>query len=577
MAKVCSFKKSYQFGSYGFKRSTEQTQYLLVANLADNKKTVDTALVHSVFEPFSNSLNVFPTKNPSCFNVAFDSISSAVTAFDSLNNVPCALLNGRKLKLTFTEPKKVPKIPFLNQIECVCETSHVCDPLGLRYIKDFISAEEEQQLIAAVDSEDWESDFGRRVQHFGYRFDHVTREVDLSMKRVKIKPIPSVFLSLFNRSEFSSRVQGVDQVTVNEYLCGNGIRYHIDSHTCFSGSILVLSLLSPIVMNFRNPETNTNKLITLFPRSLLVLDGDARYRWEHGIALRKNDRDCSFKNNRGIISRQRRVSITFRTVRTSPCDCDFPQHCDDRLNYKKSDPLLLSRNPLNIEKKLVREVYSAIATHFSYTRGTKWPQVRSFLSTVPTGSLVVDMGCGNGKYFDCVATKSQLIGFDNCKELAVIAKNRLEEREVLMADIVSIPMRTGLADVGFSVAVLHHISSLERRRKCAEEMLRVMKPGGKLLVCAWAKEQKKESRFQFDKQDCIVPWNMQIKHLTAETLDTLKAEGYQVNDENQTVLVPRFCHVFCKGELESLFQSVTLIDSFYDQGNWCVIVTKDSD
>ena len=43
-------------------------------------------------------------------------------------------------------------------------------------------------------------------------------------------------------------------------------------------------------------------------------------------------------------------------------------------------------------------MYEEIAGHFSDTRHTAWPQVAQFLQQQPGGSLVVDIGCGNGKY-----------------------------------------------------------------------------------------------------------------------------------------------------------------------------------
>jgi alkylated DNA repair protein alkB family protein 8 len=39
----------------------------------------------------------------------------------------------------------------------------------------------------------------------------------------------------------------------------------------------------------------------------------------------------------------------------------------------------------------------------------------------------------------------------------------------------------------------------------------------------------------------------------------------------------RYCHVYCKGELESLakqISSLKVVDSYYDKGNWCLVVQK---
>lgn len=44
-------------------------------------------------------------------------------------------------------------------------------------------------------------------------------------------------------------------------------------------------------------------------------------------------------------------------------------------------------------------MYEKIADHFSGTRHTPWPRIADFLKQQPGGSLLVDIGCGNGKYF----------------------------------------------------------------------------------------------------------------------------------------------------------------------------------
>ena len=97
-----------------------------------------------------------------------------------------------------------------------------------------------------------------------------------------------------------------DQVIVNEYLPGQGISPHINCISCFGNVICSLSLLSPCVMDFIEEEKIS---ILLEPSSLLLLTGSSRYNWKHGIAARKSD---IYDSNK--IIRQRRISVTFRTI-----------------------------------------------------------------------------------------------------------------------------------------------------------------------------------------------------------------------------------------------------------------------
>lgn len=55
-------------------------------------------------------------------------------------------------------------------------------------------------------------------------------------------------------------------------------------------------------------------------------------------------------------------------------------------------------------------MYERIACHFSETRYKPWPKVADFLSNIPKGSFVLDIGCGNGKNLnlttDCYEVRS---------------------------------------------------------------------------------------------------------------------------------------------------------------------------
>ncbi|XP_074322653.1 tRNA (carboxymethyluridine(34)-5-O)-methyltransferase isoform X1 [Apium graveolens] len=140
-----------------------------------------------------------------------------------------------------------------------------------------------------------------------------------------------------------------------------------------------------------------------------------------------------------------------------------------------------------IEKKYVHRVYDAIAPHFSSTRFAKWPKVATFLNSLAPGSLILDAGCGNGKYLGLTAD-SFFIGCDISAPLVGICADR--GHEVVVADAVNLPYRTGYGDAAISIAVLHHLSTEIRRRKAIDELVRVVKRGGLVLITVWAVEQE---------------------------------------------------------------------------------------
>ncbi|ESQ33308.1 hypothetical protein EUTSA_v10004311mg [Eutrema salsugineum] len=143
-----------------------------------------------------------------------------------------------------------------------------------------------------------------------------------------------------------------------------------------------------------------------------------------------------------------------------------------------------------IEKKYVHRVYDAIAPHFSSTRFAKWPKVAAFLESLPSGSVILDAGCGNGKYLG-LNPSCFFIGCDISHPLIKICSDK--GQEVLVADAVNLPYREGFGDSAISIAVLHHLSTENRRKKAIEELVRVVKSGGFVLITVWAAEQEDKS------------------------------------------------------------------------------------
>jgi len=179
---------------------------------------------------------------------------------------------------------------------------------GLQYLADFISPVEHDLLLNAIDTHPWLDDLKRRVQHYGYKYDYKQHKVNHSMKIADLPPFLKTFADRLQKQGFFNDTP--DQVIVNEYLPGQGITDHIDCPPCFADTVASLSLGSTCVMNFTNKD-NKNDIVKylLEKNSIVILKGNARYNWKHGIKMVKNDK--YFGNT---IKRQRRVSLTFRKV-----------------------------------------------------------------------------------------------------------------------------------------------------------------------------------------------------------------------------------------------------------------------
>lgn len=180
------------------------------------------------------------------------------------------------------------------------------DIKGLIYVRNFMSRAEQEFLLKEIDREPWLTELTRRVQHYGYKYDYKKHEINSSMY---IAPLPEWALKIAQRihEKYSSCLP--DQVIVNEYEPGQGISSHTDCKSCFKDTIISLSLGSKCVMDFIAEWRDEKKSILLEPGSLIVMQGEARDKWKHGIAKRKTD---NFQGQ--LLKRERRVSLTFRTV-----------------------------------------------------------------------------------------------------------------------------------------------------------------------------------------------------------------------------------------------------------------------
>lgn len=184
--------------------------------------------------------------------------------------------------------------------------------LGLQLLTHYIPEEIEKNLINEIESQLWLNDLSRKVQHYGYKYDYKAKSVsDL----IRLDQIPDwldiISSKLKQENHFKEKP---NQIIINEYIPGQGISNHIDCEPCFGNVIASLSLASDIVMNFTNVNDTAFQTGHIVPillprRSLLIIKGNARYNWQHGIKKVKWD---TFNNLK--LQRNRRISITFRNV-----------------------------------------------------------------------------------------------------------------------------------------------------------------------------------------------------------------------------------------------------------------------
>jgi alkylated DNA repair dioxygenase AlkB len=177
---------------------------------------------------------------------------------------------------------------------------------GLFLYPDFIDEAKEAQLLNEIDSQTWIVDYLRRLQYYGYR-----NELDKPYDLIKF---PITMPPLIEQLSHEIVAQGIillqpDQVIINEYVPGEGIKPHKD-RAYYQNQICGVNLGSNCIMRFIRGANLEVIDVEVPRRSLYVMQDDARKKWKHGIPPRKKD-----VVDGQVQHRERRVSITYRKVK----------------------------------------------------------------------------------------------------------------------------------------------------------------------------------------------------------------------------------------------------------------------
>jgi ubiquinone/menaquinone biosynthesis C-methylase UbiE len=158
----------------------------------------------------------------------------------------------------------------------------------------------------------------------------------------------------------------------------------------------------------------------------------------------------------------------------------------------------------------VRADRAAAAQSYFAAHAQEWDAIRSLhvaeveveaaireLMTDKRHDVLLDIGTGTGRMLELLGgSAKRLIGVDRNPEMLRLARVRLSESghsdwALHQGDIVSVPLTSGSVDAVIIHQVLHYIPSPELAIK---ETVRLMKPGGRLLIVDFAPHDREELR-----------------------------------------------------------------------------------
>jgi alkylated DNA repair dioxygenase AlkB len=176
-------------------------------------------------------------------------------------------------------------------------------PEGLVYRPEFLSVVEEKELLATIETLTFRAfEFQgytakRRVVEYGWEYDFSSR------KAAEANPIPEYLAPLRRRvAQFAAiPEQKLVEAIITEYPAGAPIGWHRDVPQF--EDVIGISLRSSCRMRLK-PYKGIGKLVSvrLEPRSIYLLQGPARWEFQHSIPAVDD----------------LRYSITFRSLRKKP-------------------------------------------------------------------------------------------------------------------------------------------------------------------------------------------------------------------------------------------------------------------
>ena len=218
--------------------------------------------------------------------------------------------------------------------------------------------------------------------------------------------------------------------------------------------------------------------------------------------------------------------------------------------------------------------WNTIAQSFDKTRQNPWEPCLKYINNLPKQILAADFGCGNGRHLIPLSKHcAHVIGLDISIDLLHITQHNLIQQnlpspQLINASLPTLPLKDSCVDAALFIASLHNIKGKTYRSKALQEIYRVLKPKGTVLISVWSQEQE---RFR----------NHINKH---NEKDNIEPGDIYINWNKDSLHIPRFYHLYQKDEFsENLYIAGFTILSLTEEclaskkypDNYFAVVQKD--
>jgi alkylated DNA repair dioxygenase AlkB len=153
---------------------------------------------------------------------------------------------------------------------------------GLTIVNNYLTqAEHDYLLELALEERQFAARSSYSADAKDKKYDHLVATMQF---------IPSVDIYLLYKQIFDRMIHyhklvphAPKQLTMNYYEPHEGLAPHTDHPKIIKELVVGFSLASPCVMQFTHETTKQVVEYVLEPRSVMIQQGEARYKWQHGI------------------------------------------------------------------------------------------------------------------------------------------------------------------------------------------------------------------------------------------------------------------------------------------------------
>ena len=199
----------------------------------------------------------------------------------------------------------------------------------------------------------------------------------------------------------------------------------------------------------------------------------------------------------------------------------------------------------------VKNSYDKIAKYFANTRVFTWLWTDNFINSLDKNSLILDLGSGNGR--NTKYSNHIIFGLDiSIEQLKMVSNASNVSNVSIQANMITLPIKSKSFDAILSIASFHHLSTIEERHNCLQEMKRILVSNGKILLSVWSINQPAKTKRKFNNYgDINVNWNTNRK-----------------DSDGNFIIIPRYYYIFELNEIKELLSIYFTIQKYYwDSGN----------